>query len=90
MTFPAELERIASTVEQRLGKLLRADQATPPGAAELGDAMRYAALGGGKRLRPFLMIQSARLFGVEEDAALDHSAEHQNFTPDDTVTIQAL
>ena len=71
MTFPAELERIASTVEQRLGKLLRADQATPPGAAELGDAMRYAALGGGKRLRPFLMIQSARLFGVEEDAALD-------------------
>jgi farnesyl diphosphate synthase len=32
--------------------------------------MRYAALGGGKRLRPFLLIQSAHLFGVEEDQAL--------------------
>lgn len=71
MTFPAELENIAIAVEQRLGALLGAVQATPPGAARLGDAMRYAALGGGKRLRPFLMIQSARLFGVEEKAALD-------------------
>ncbi len=33
--------------------------------------MRYAALGGGKRLRPFLLIQSARLFGVDEAHALD-------------------
>lgn len=27
-------------------------------------AMRYACLGGGKRLRPFLVIETARLFGV--------------------------
>jgi farnesyl diphosphate synthase len=33
--------------------------------------MRHAALGGGKRLRPFLLIQSARLFGVEEAHARD-------------------
>jgi farnesyl diphosphate synthase len=71
MTFPAELERVASTVEQRLGTLLGADQATLPASTKLGDAMRYAALGGGKRLRPFLMIQSARLLDVEETAALD-------------------
>jgi farnesyl diphosphate synthase len=32
--------------------------------------MRYAALSGGKRLRPFLTLQSARLFGVSLDAAL--------------------
>jgi farnesyl diphosphate synthase len=32
--------------------------------------MRYAALGGGKRLRPFLLIESARLFGIEEEDAL--------------------
>jgi farnesyl diphosphate synthase len=32
--------------------------------------MRYAALGGGKRLRPFLLVASARLFGVEERKAL--------------------
>jgi farnesyl diphosphate synthase len=71
MTFPAELERVASTVEQRLGTLLGADQVTLPASTKLGDAMRYAALGGGKRLRPFLMIQSARLLDVEETAALD-------------------
>lgn len=71
MAFPTELERVAAAVEQRLGALLSAGQATPPGAAELGNAMRYAALDGGKRLRPFLLIQSAKLFGVDEDAALD-------------------
>ncbi len=30
----------------------------------LAEAMRYAVLGGGKRLRPFLLMQSAKLFGV--------------------------
>ena len=36
--------------------------------------MRYAALGGGKRLRPFRLIESARLFGVAEQDALDAGA----------------
>jgi farnesyl diphosphate synthase len=36
--------------------------------------MRYAALGGGKRLRPFLLIESAGLFGVTEEAALGAAA----------------
>ncbi len=71
MTFLAELERITGAVEQRLGALLAARHATPPGGAVLAEAMRYAALGGGKRLRPFLLIQSARLFGVRETDALD-------------------
>jgi farnesyl diphosphate synthase len=35
----------------------------------LHDAMRYAALGGGKRLRPFLVLNSAGLFGVQENCA---------------------
>ena len=34
------------------------------------DAMRYAVLGGGKRLRPFLVMSSARLFDVDERCAL--------------------
>jgi len=29
--------------------------------------MRYAAMGGGKRLRPFLLVETARLFGREDD-----------------------
>lgn len=34
------------------------------------EAMRYSALGGGKRLRPFLVCESARLFGVPQARAL--------------------
>lgn len=33
-------------------------------------AMRHAVLGGGKRIRPFLLIEAARLFGVEDDGAV--------------------
>ena len=34
------------------------------------EAMRYATLGGGKRLRPFLVMEGAKLFGVNENCAL--------------------
>lgn len=34
--------------------------------AQINEAMRYAVLGGGKRLRPFLMIETSRLFGAPE------------------------
>jgi farnesyl diphosphate synthase len=71
MAFLAELERTAGAVEQRLDEILTTGSTTPPGGAPLGEAMRYAALGGGKRLRPFLLIQSAGLFGVAERDALD-------------------
>jgi len=33
------------------------------------EAMRYATLGGGKRLRAFLVLQSGRLFGVDRRAS---------------------
>lgn len=36
--------------------------------------MRYAALGGGKRLRPFLVMESARLCGLSYEAALNAGA----------------
>jgi len=36
----------------------------------LFEAMRYGCLGGGKRLRPFLVMESSRLFGVKRDCAL--------------------
>jgi len=38
--------------------------------APLLAAMRYATLGGGKRLRPFLVLESAALFGAPFQAAL--------------------
>lgn len=43
---------------------------TPEGENKVIEAMRYSALAGGKRLRPFLTVESARLFGVAPDAAM--------------------
>ncbi|MEO3429076.1 polyprenyl synthetase family protein [Pelagibius sp. CAU 1746] len=49
------------------------DRLLPPAAGPRGtvvEAMRYAALGGGKRLRPFLVCETARLFDVPGEQAL--------------------
>ena len=40
------------------------------GRDRLFEAMRHAALGGGKRLRPLLTVAAARLFGIDEERAL--------------------
>jgi len=49
-----------------------------PGTSEpeapLWEAMRYGTLGGGKRLRPFLAVESAGLFDVRADYALRGAA----------------
>jgi farnesyl diphosphate synthase len=42
--------------------------------ARVFEAMRYAALAPGKRLRPFLVLASARLFNVAERSALQVAA----------------
>ena len=34
------------------------------------DAMQYSLLGGGKRIRAFLCLQFAKLFGASEEAAM--------------------
>ena len=39
------------------------------------EAMRYATLGGGKRFRAFLVLQSGRLFGVDRRALSRVAAE---------------
>jgi farnesyl diphosphate synthase len=71
MTFKEDLERVGRLVEARLDALLGTAAAGTAQGSTLAEAMRYAVLGGGKRLRPFLLMQSARLFGVNEAAALD-------------------
>nr|WP_235903677.1 farnesyl diphosphate synthase [Pontixanthobacter luteolus] len=38
--------------------------------ARLVEAMRYAAIGGGKRVRPLLVAATAAMFGVDRDAAV--------------------
>jgi farnesyl diphosphate synthase len=56
----------ASQVERMMDLLLpKVDDAEAP----LLEAMRYSSLGGGKRLRPFIVQQSAALFGVDSRCA---------------------
>ncbi|QFT77782.1 Farnesyl diphosphate synthase [Erythrobacter sp. THAF29] len=38
--------------------------------ARLVEAMRYATIGGGKRVRPLLLVSTAELYGVDRTAAL--------------------
>jgi len=60
------MARVAQTVETALDNLLP----IPEGAeARLAEAMRYATLGGGKRLRAFLVMETAALFAVSETCA---------------------
>jgi len=65
--FKAALTECARLVDEMLDRLLPPE--TGP-EARLMDAMRYATLGGGKRVRPFLVMTSARLFNVAESCAL--------------------
>ncbi|HEU5019808.1 MAG TPA: farnesyl diphosphate synthase [Pseudolabrys sp.] len=70
--FAARLVKVAAEIEALLGRLL--DDAPLSGEIarpkRLADAMRHAVLGGGKRLRPFLVIESAALFDAKADGAL--------------------
>jgi farnesyl diphosphate synthase len=64
--LPTAMARIAGTVETALDNLLP----EPEGAeARLAEAMRYATLGGGKRIRGFLVMETATLFAVSETCA---------------------
>jgi farnesyl diphosphate synthase len=73
MTWPQRLEECTALVEERLEQLV-ADTSLRDAPARLAAAMRYAVLGGGKRFRPFLVIESARLFGLPPVAAIDTAA----------------
>jgi farnesyl diphosphate synthase len=70
--FLARLNAVAAEIEALLGRLLAAApvEAEVARPGRLIEAMRYAGLGGGKRLRPFLVMEAAALFGVPRGRAL--------------------
>lgn len=61
------LEEIAVDMDRAFEFLLAVPN---DGRARLYEAMRHAAIGGGKRLRPLLVVASASLFNVSREAAL--------------------
>ena len=70
--FTRRLSTVAAEAETALERLLAAEPlpgeiVRPP---RLLAAMRHSALGGGKRLRPFLVVESAALFGSTGEGPL--------------------
>lgn len=75
MDLPSLDQRMAEAaakIEPLLDSLLSdqsiADELARP--RRLLEAMRYATLQGGKRVRPFLVMEFAKVFGVSQDHAL--------------------
>jgi farnesyl diphosphate synthase len=61
------IRQVAAEVDAEFDQIL----AVPDDArAPLFEAMRYAAIGGGKRLRPLLLIATAEIFNVDRETAL--------------------
>lgn len=65
MTVEATFARWRDRIESELDASLPSPSDAPRG---LHQAMRYAVLGGGKRMRPLLVYAGGRIFGADENA----------------------
>lgn len=61
------LAEVVSVIDEAFDQYLPRPE---DGRARLYDAMRHASIGGGKRMRPLLVLASSALFNVSRDAAL--------------------
>ena len=67
VSLAAALEQVGAEIDRAFDRFL----AVPPDArARLYEAMRYAAIGGGKRMRPLLVIAGCSLFHVARERAV--------------------
>ena len=69
--FVARLQSLADRTEAVLAREIDSMPSVPP---RLADAMRHGLLAGGKRFRPFLVVECAQLFGVAEATAMPAAA----------------
>ncbi len=67
MKLPPFFEEDRLAVDAQLEKLLPAESVQPP---SIHTAMRYSVFAGGKRIRPILCLESARIFQAEVSPAL--------------------
>lgn len=72
MAMPDLLGEAFERVQQEVDSAFDAFLPVPDDTrARLIEAMRYATIGGGKRVRPLLVVATAELFGVNRDAAIN-------------------
>src|SRR6266566_176501 len=62
MNLPAFFEEDRTAVDAALGRLMPGEDAQPP---SIHRAMRYSVQAGGKRVRPILCLESARIFSAD-------------------------
>jgi geranylgeranyl diphosphate synthase type II len=62
MNLPAFFEEDRAAVDAALGRLMPGEDAKPP---SIHRAMRYSVQAGGKRVRPILCLESARIFSAD-------------------------
>jgi len=67
MSLPAFFEEDLHLVDSALQKFLPVESAPPP---SIHAAMRYSVFAGGKRIRPILCLETARIFSSDVSAAL--------------------
>src|SRR6202035_4260130 len=67
MNLPAFFEEDRAAVDAALERLLPAEDAQPP---SIHRAMRYSVQPGGKRVRPILCLESARIFAADVTTVL--------------------
>ena len=70
-TLSERMEECKSAIEVFLGEFL---STTSPVLTELYASMRYSVMAGGKRLRPFLALESCRFCGGEPSSAMFYAA----------------
>ena len=65
------LGRALHVIQREVDDLFAALLVVPQDSrARLVEAMRYCAIGGGKRIRPFLLVTTAEMYGTSRSAAL--------------------
>lgn len=69
-----ELEKVEAMVNAKMERLIPEEGDGRIGENRLIQAIKYSALSPGKRVRPFLVLKSAALFGVSESCALQVAA----------------
>jgi farnesyl diphosphate synthase len=67
MTLRAALDEVGAGVDRAFDVLL---EIPADARARLYEAMRYAAIGGGKRIRPMLVVAACDLFKVDRERAM--------------------
>src|SRR5208282_6104309 len=67
MNLPSFFEEDRLAVDAQLDRLMPGESVPPP---SIHQAMRYSVFAGGKRIRPMLCLETARIFGTEVAHAL--------------------